>query len=38
LFRGGTVIAQRDIRFSNSPIEAINKIFKQYLRHYTIWK
>jgi len=28
------LIAQRDIRFSNSPIEAINKILKQYLRHY----
>jgi putative transposase len=28
------VIALKDIRFSNSPIEAINKIYKQYLRHY----
>lgn len=28
------VIALKDIQFSNSPIEAINKIYKQYLRHY----
>jgi putative transposase len=28
------VIALKHIRFSNSPIEAINKIFKRYLRHY----
>jgi putative transposase len=28
------IIARKDIRFSNSPIEAINKIFKRYLRHY----
>jgi len=28
------VIAQKDIRYSNSPIAAINKIYKQYLRHY----
>lgn len=28
------VIAQEDISFSNSPIEAINKILKRYLRHH----
>ena len=28
------IAALKDIAFSNSPIEAINKIFKQYLRHY----
>jgi len=28
------IIAQEDIAFSNSPIEAINKILKRYLRHY----
>lgn len=28
------ITALKDIAFSNSPIEAINKIFKQYLRHY----
>lgn len=28
------VIAQRDIRFSNSPVEAVNKIVKRYLRFY----
>lgn len=28
------IIAQRDMRFSNSPIEAINKIMKGYLRHH----
>lgn len=28
------VIALKDIQFSNSPIEAINKIYKRYLRHY----
>ncbi|MBL0128174.1 MAG: hypothetical protein IPP83_12130 [Flavobacteriales bacterium] len=28
------IIAQRDIRFSNSPIEAINKILKRYLRFH----
>lgn len=28
------LIALKDIQFSNSPIEAINKIYKQYLRHY----
>lgn len=28
------VIALKDIAFSNSPIEAINKIMKRYLRHY----
>ena len=28
------IIARKDIRFSNSPIEAINKIHKQYLRHH----
>jgi putative transposase len=27
-------IAQKDIAFSNSPVEAINKIFKRYLRHF----
>ena len=29
------IIAQKDIAFSNSPIEAINKIIKKYLRFYT---
>ena len=28
------VIAKKDIEFSNSPIEAINKIAKRYLRYY----
>ena len=28
------VIALKGIKYSNSPIEAINKIIKQYLRHY----
>jgi len=28
------IIAQKDIRYSNSPVEAINKIVKRYLRHY----
>lgn len=28
------VIAQKDIAFSNSPVEAINRIFKRYLRHH----
>lgn len=28
------VIARKDIRFSNSPVEAINKIVKRYLRHF----
>lgn len=28
------IIAQKDIRFSNSPIEAINKIMKGYLRNH----
>jgi transposase InsO family protein len=28
------IIAGKDIRFSNSPIEAINKIMKRYLRHH----
>lgn len=28
------VIALKDISFSNSPVEAINKIVKRYLRHY----
>lgn len=28
------IIAQKDIAFSNSPIEAINKIIKKYLRFY----
>lgn len=28
------VIAQKDIVFSNSPVEAVNKIMKRYLRHY----
>lgn len=28
------IIARKDIAFSNSPIEAINKIVKRYLRHY----
>lgn len=28
------LIAREDIAFSNSPIEAINKIFKRYLRYY----
>ena len=28
------VIALKDIAFSNSPIEAINKIMKRYIRHY----
>jgi hypothetical protein len=28
------IIAQKDISFSNSPIEAINKIIKKYLRFY----
>lgn len=28
------LIAKKDIQFSNSPIEAINKICKRYLRHY----
>lgn len=27
-------IAQKDIAFSNSPVEAVNKIFKRYLRHF----
>jgi putative transposase len=27
-------IAQKDISFSNSPVEAVNKIFKRYLRHF----
>src|SRR5690606_10087611 len=30
------VIALKDIRFSNSHIEAINKIYKRYLRHYQL--
>jgi len=28
------IIAQKDISFSNSPIEAINKIMKRYIRHF----
>jgi hypothetical protein len=28
------IIAKKDIQFSNSPIEAINKICKRFLRHY----
>jgi hypothetical protein len=28
------IIAQKDIAYSNSPVEAINKIMKRYLRHY----
>lgn len=28
------VIALRDIRFSNSPVEAVNRVMKRYLRHY----
>ncbi|MBL7981859.1 MAG: transposase, partial [Flavobacteriales bacterium] len=28
------IVAQKDIRFSNSPIEAINKIMKGYLRNH----
>lgn len=28
------VVALKDISFSNSPVEAINRIFKRYLRHY----
>jgi len=28
------VIALKDIRFSNSPVEALNRIFKRYLRFY----
>lgn len=28
------IIARKDIRFSNSPVEAVNKIIKRYLRHY----
>ncbi len=27
-------LALRDIAFSNSPIEAVNRIFKRYLRHW----
>lgn len=27
-------IAQKDVSFSNSPVEAVNKIFKRYLRHW----
>ncbi|HET8735123.1 MAG TPA: hypothetical protein VFM69_00860, partial [Pricia sp.] len=27
-------IAQKDIAYSNSPVEAVNKIFKRYLRHF----
>jgi len=28
------IIAQKDISFSNAPVEAINKIIKNYLRHH----
>jgi len=28
------VIARKDVSFSNSPVEAINKIVKRYLRHF----
>ena len=28
------LIAQKDIIYSNSPVEAVNKIVKRYLRHY----
>jgi transposase InsO family protein len=28
------IIARKDISFSNSPVEAVNKIIKRYLRHY----